>query len=308
LSNIQASSDHDRASAPADKSGRLPKPSWLKVKLPAHGNFFQVSDILKKNHLRTICQSARCPNIAECWTARTATFLILGDTCSRSCGFCAVKKGTPRAFDEDESWKVAEAVDSMGLDYAVITSVTRDDLADGGASAFARTVRAIKDRRPRAKVEILVPDFAGSEEALAAVIAAEPDVLNHNLETTELNYPRINRPRRNYGRSLGVLERAGRMGVLTKSGLMVGLGETEADLDQALRDLRNVGCRLLTIGQYLQPTRENPPVSRYYSPDEFEKLRERALGLGFREVAAGPLVRSSYHAHRLYRFSAAGDA
>jgi lipoic acid synthetase len=276
--------------------------------LPAHGNFFQVSDILKKNHLQTICQSARCPNVAECWTAKTATFLILGDTCTRKCGFCAVKKGTPLEINDDEPSKVAKAVESLGLDYAVITSVTRDDLPDGGASAFARTVRAIKELRPRAKVEVLVPDFGGGEQALAAVIAAGPDVLNHNLETTELNYPRINRPAENYGRSLTVLKRAGRMGVLTKSGLMVGLGETGREIEGALQDLKSVGCLLLTIGQYLQPTRNNPPVSRYYSPEEFETLRVRALELGFKEVAAGPLVRSSYQAQRLYRSSLAGNA
>jgi lipoic acid synthetase len=289
-------------------SGRLSKPSWLKVRLPAHDNFFQVSDILKKNHLQTICQSARCPNIAECWTARTATFLILGDTCTRNCGFCAVKKGKPLPVLEDEPAKVAEAVDSMGLDYAVVTSVTRDDLADGGAAAFARTVRTIKNRRPRAKVEVLIPDFAGDAEALAAVIAAGPDVLNHNLETTEFNYPRINRPVANYRQSLSVLENASRMGALTKSGLMIGLGETGDEIDRALEDLRDVGCRLLTIGQYLQPTKDNPPVSRYYSPGEFESLRTRALGLGFKEVASGPLVRSSYRAHRLYLSSAVGEA
>jgi lipoic acid synthetase len=307
LSNIQASSDDNRTSVSADGSGRLPKPPWLKVRLPAHGNFFRVSDILKKNHLQTICQSAKCPNIAECWTARTAAFLILGDTCTRNCGFCAVRKGTPRALDQDEPAKVAEAVDSMGLDYAVVTSVTRDDLPDGGASVFAQTVRAIRKRRPQAKVEVLVPDFGGSEESLAAVIAAEPDVLNHNLETTESHYPRINRPAGNYRRSLSVLERAGRLGALTKSGLMVGLGETKAEIDRALEDLRNVGCRLLTIGQYLQPTKDNPPVTRYYSPEEFEALKVQALGLGFKEAASGPLVRSSYRAHRLFRSSAAGD-
>jgi lipoic acid synthetase len=280
----------------------------LKVRLPSHPNFFQVSDILEKNHLQTICQSAKCPNIAECWSARTATFLILGNTCTRSCDFCAVKKGIPPAPLDDEPSKVAEAVDSMGLNYAVITSVTRDDLPDGGASVFARTIRAIKERRPRAKVEVLIPDFGGNEDALAEVIAAGPDVLNHNLETTESNYPRISRPSKNYGRSLAVLERAGRRGALTKSGLMVGLGETALELGQTLQDLSSVACHLLTIGQYLQPTKDNPPVSRYYSPQEFEALRARALGLGFREVAAGPLVRSSYQAHRLYRSSAAGDA
>lgn len=286
----------------------MPKPPWLKVRLPAQGSFFQVSDILKKNQLRTICQSAKCPNIAECWTARTATFLILGDTCTRNCGFCAVEKGTPSPPHPDEPIKVAQAVESMGLDYAVVTSVTRDDLPDGGASIFAHTIRAIKDRRRRTRVEVLIPDFGGNEDALAAVIAAGPDVLNHNLETTASNYSRINRPAGNYRRSLSVLERAGRMGALIKSGLMVGLGEIPKEIDMTLRDLQSVGCRLLTIGQYLQPTRDNPPVSRYYSPDEFKRLKERAIELGFREVAAGPLVRSSYQAHNLYCGSGVGVA
>lgn len=295
-------------SAPTDKSGRRPKPHWLKVRFPAQGSFFQVSDILKKHHLQTICQSARCPNITECWTARTATFLILGDTCTRNCGFCAVKKGTPRALMADEPSKVAEAVDSMGLDYAVVTSVTRDDLPDGGAMVFARTIREIREQRPGAKVEVLIPDFGGNEEALAEVIAARPDVLNHNLETTAPNYPRINRPAGNYERSITVIERAARTGTTAKSGIMVGLGETAADLDEAFQDLSAAGCRLLTIGQYLQPTKDNPPVTRYYTPEEFAALRERALRVGFAEVAAGPLVRSSYHAHRLYRSSEAGAA
>jgi lipoic acid synthetase len=263
-----------------------------------------VSNILKRNHLHTICQSAKCPNIAECWTARTATFLILGDTCTRQCDFCAVKKGAPVGLSEEEPGQVAEAVDSLGLDYAVVTSVTRDDLPDGGASIFARTVRAIKDRRPQTNVEVLVPDFKGSAEAMAAVIASKPDVLNHNLETTEPGYPRINRPRGNYRRSLGVLETAKKLGAVTKSGLMVGLGETGPEIEQTLSDLRNVGCDLLTIGQYLQPGRQNPPVNRYYTPEEFEAMRARALALGFRDVAAGPLVRSSYQAHKLFHSSA----
>lgn len=294
--------------APADTSARRPKPPWLKVKFPANGSFFQVSDILKKHRLQTICQSAKCPNITECWTARTATFLILGDTCTRNCSFCAVKKGTPPALVDDEPAKVAEAVDSMDLDYAVVTSVTRDDLPDGGARVFARTIRAIREQRPGTRVEVLIPDFGGSEEALAEVIAARPDVLNHNLETTAPNYPRINRPVGNYERSIKVIERAARTGALAKSGIMVGLGETSAELDQAFQDLNTAGCRLLTVGQYLQPTKDNPPVARYYTPEEFEDLRERALRVGFAEVAAGPLVRSSYHAHRLYRSSKAGAA
>jgi lipoic acid synthetase len=308
LSNIQASINQSRESAPTDGPVRPPKPSWLKVKLPAHGSFFEVAKILEKKHLHTICQSAKCPNIAECWTARTATFLILGDTCTRQCGFCAVKKGAPVGVSGEEPSQVAEAVASLGLDYAVVTSVTRDDLPDGGAWTFAQTVRAIKETRPQTKVEVLVPDFQGSEEALATVIAAGPDVLNHNLETTEPGYPRINRHLGNYRRSLGVLETAKKLGALTKSGLMVGLGETEPEVEQTLSDLRSVDCDLLTIGQYLQPSRQNPPVSRYYTPEEFETMRGQALALGFRDVAAGPLVRSSYRAHKLFHSSTLGGA
>lgn len=308
MSNIQASINQSPESAPTDGHVRQPKPSWLKVRLPAHGSFFEVSNILKRNHLHTICQSAKCPNIAECWTARTATFLILGDTCTRECGFCAVKKGRPAPLSGAEPEQVAEAVVVLGLHYAVITSVTRDDLPDGGAGVFARTVRAIKARRPLARVEVLVPDFKGNADALASVIASGPDVVNHNLETTEPGYPRINRPAGNYRRSLGVLEAAKRLGALTKSGLMVGLGETGPEIEQTLSDLRNAGCDLLTIGQYLQPSRQNPSVRRYYSPEEFEALRALALDLGFREVAAGPLVRSSYRAHQLFLSSTPGGA
>lgn len=291
-----------------DGTTRPAKPPWLKVRLPAHGNFFEVSGILKKNHLHTICQTAKCPNIAECWTARTATFLILGDTCTRKCAFCAVKKDTPDRRSEAEPGQVAEAVASLGLDYAVVTSVTRDDLPDGGASVFAETIRRIKARRPQAKVEVLVPDFQGNKEAIAAVVASGPDVLNHNLETSEPGYPRINRPRKNYRRSLGVLEEGKKLGAPTKSGLMVGLGETGPEIEQTLSDLRSVGCDLLTIGQYLQPGRLNPPVSRYYSPEEFAAMRASALALGFKDVAAGPLVRSSYRAHQLFQSSSPGGA
>jgi lipoic acid synthetase len=308
LSNIQASIDQSRKSVRTGGPVGPAKPSWLKVRLPAQGSFFEVSNILKRNHLHTICQSAKCPNIGECWTDRTATFLILGDTCTRRCDFCAVKKGAPAGPSEEEPGQVAEAVASLGLDYAVITSVTRDDLPDGGASAFARTVRAVKGRLPQAKVEVLIPDFQGNEEAIAAVIASGPDVLNHNLETTEPGYPRINRPRENYRRSLGVLETAKKLGALTKSGLMVGLGEEGPEIEQTFLDLRSAGCDLLTIGQYLQPSRLNPPVSRYYTPEEFEAMRGRAMALGFRDVAAGPLVRSSYQAHKLFHSSAPRDA
>jgi len=308
LSNIQVPITKSRESAQAGRPDLLPKPAWLKVRFPSHRNFFEVYSILRRNHLHTICQSAKCPNIAECWSAKTATFLILGDTCTRGCSFCAVNKGAPAGQSDEEPGQVAGAIASMGIDYAVVTSVTRDDLPDGGASAFVRTIRAIKERRPQAKVEALIPDFQGSEEAIAAVVASGPDVLNHNLETTELGYSRINRPRGNYRRSLGVLEIAKSLGALTKSGLMVGLGEAAAEIEQTLSDLRSVGCDLLTVGQYLQPSRQNPPVHRYYNPQEFNTMRDRALALGFRDVAAGPLVRSSYQAHRLFLSSTPGGA
>lgn len=278
----------------------VPKPPWLKVRLPTHGNFFQVSDLLKKKGLHTICQSAKCPNIAACWSARTATFLILGDRCTRSCAFCAVTKGAPLPPLAEEPRLVAEAVASLELDYAVITSVTRDDLVDGGAPFFAAAVKAIKEKRPRARVEVLIPDFRGNEEALETVLKAGPDILNHNLETTEPQYPLINRPAENYRRSLDLLKRAKEMGALTKSGLMVGLGENEPEIYRTLSDLRSVDCDLLTMGQYLRPSSTNVPVKKYYTPQEFEDFKIRALALGFRGVRAGPLVRSSYEAHKMF--------
>ncbi|MDH7513340.1 MAG: lipoyl synthase [Clostridiales bacterium] len=276
------------------------KPAWLKVKLPSERNFFQVAEILKANRLHTICQSARCPNISECWSARTATFLILGDVCTRDCSFCAVRKGGPKPSSAEEPGSVAKAVAAMGLDYAVITSVTRDDLADGGAGHIAATIRAIKTASPQIKVEVLVPDFKGNERALAAVVEAGPDVLNHNLETTESCYPLINRPPENYQRSLGVLKRARQMGALTKSGLMIGLGEDETEIVETLFDLRTAGCDLLTIGQYLRPSPSHAPVRKYYAPADFEEFRKKAKKLGFKGVEAGPLVRSSYQAHRMF--------
>ncbi len=276
------------------------KPAWLKVRLPTESSFFQVAEILRANRLHTICQSARCPNISECWSARTATFLILGDVCTRDCGFCAVKKGMPQPPSAQEPGHVAEAVAAMGLNYAVITSVTRDDLADGGARLYAATIRAVKTANPRVRVEVLVPDFKGDEGALAAVVEAGPDVLNHNLETTENCYPLINRPLENYRRSLGVLRRAREMGALTKSGLMVGLGEGEEEILRTLFDLRAAGCDLLTIGQYLRPSASHAPVRKYYLPKEFEELKKKARELRFRAVEAGPLVRSSYRAHRMF--------
>jgi lipoic acid synthetase len=281
------------------------KPDWLKVRLPSHGDYFRVSDILKSRRLHTICQSARCPNIGHCWERKTATFLILGDTCTRACGFCAVTKGIPEIPDPGEPERVAGAVAALGLRYAVLTSVTRDDLRDGGASHFARTIRAIREANPGAKVEALVPDFGGDLRALDVVLEADPDILNHNLETTESMYPKIRRPRENYRRSLGLLAAAKERGARTKSGLMLGLGEREDAVGQALGDLRRAGCDLLTIGQYLRPAEASPPVERYYSPEEFAELRETALGMGFLDVVSGPLVRSSFEAERLYR--AAGE-
>jgi lipoyl synthase len=290
------------ARVPPDNEGAsaTQKPDWLKVRLPSEGEFFRVSDLVRSKGLHTICRSARCPNIGHCWERKTATFLILGDTCTRDCGFCAVAKGRPAPPDEGEPERVAEAVAALGLRYAVITSVTRDDLPDGGAGHFARTIRAIRGSRPETRVEALIPDFGGDETALETVLAAGPDVLNHNLETVEDLYPKIRRPAEAYRRSLGVLAAAKRMGARTKSGLMIGLGEGPEAVSRTLADLRRAGCGLLTIGQYLRPTAAHPAVERYYAPGEFSALREEALGLGFEEVVSGPLVRSSYEAERLY--------
>jgi lipoic acid synthetase len=282
---------------------RKRKPYWLKVRFPSHQNFFFVSNILKEQNLHTICQSAKCPNISECWSQKTATFLILGEVCTRNCSFCAVEKGSPSSLSKDEPTRVANAVSSMGLRYAVVTSVTRDDLPDGGASVFVETITAIKKKTPEAKVEVLIPDFKGNEQALEKVIEAKPDIVNHNLETTEAIYPLINRPKKNYRRSLRVLKNAKEMGASTKSGFMVGLGEKMEEIIQIFSDLEEVSCELLTIGQYLQPTQTNIPVRKYYTPGEFAQLKRVALDFGFTDVESGPLVRSSYKAHKMYELS-----
>ena len=276
------------------------KPSWLKVRFPSHSNFFAVSSLLQTHSLNTICRSAKCPNIAECWTEKTATFLILGTTCSRECTFCAVQKGKPEPVSADEPGHVAEAAAKLGLSYAVLTSVTRDDLTDGGASQFVRCLQRLRKRIAGVKIEMLIPDFGGNETALKQVTDAAPDVLSHNLETAEALYPRIHRPRSNYARSLAILKKTKDWGSITKSGLMIGLGETEEEIVQTLQDLRRVSCDLLTIGQYLQPTRTHAPVEKYYTPQEFDRWKEIALTMGFAGVESGPLVRSSFHAHRLY--------
>jgi lipoyl synthase len=273
----------------------------LKVKFPSQEDYFSVSALLQKHGLNTICRSAQCPNRAECWTERTATFLILGDVCTRNCGFCAVTKGAPARPEPDEPERVAEAAAALGLRYVVLTSVTRDDLPDGGAAHFARVIRALRARIPGVLVETLIPDFAGAEEPLQIVLKAAPDVLAHNVETVESFYPRIGRPTASYRRSLEVLRRAGSLGAAaTKSGLMTGLGETAGDLSRTMADLRAAGCSLLTIGQYLRPSKLHAPVARYWTPAEFESLRREALALGFAGVESGPLVRSSFHAHRLF--------
>jgi lipoic acid synthetase len=277
------------------------KPRWLKVKLPTHENYFYVSQLLKKHDLHTICQSAKCPNVSECWAHKTATFLILGDTCTRACAFCAVTKGEPSPQLKEEPERVAEAVAEMNLRYVVITSVTRDDLSDGGASQFASTLKAMKQKNSDIQVEVLIPDFNGDEKALQTVIAAAPDVLNHNIEAPETIYPLINRPVLNYRRSLKILEKAKAKGATTKSGLMIGLGEKKHDIFQTFADLKSVSCDLLTIGQYLQPSRLNAPTRKYYSPEEFAELKNIALDCGFSEVESGPLVRSSYRAHEMYK-------
>ena len=276
------------------------KPSWLKVRFPSHKNFFYVSNLIKEKNIHTICQSAKCPNISECWSHKTATFLILGDTCTRNCGFCAVKKGAPSSSLSDEASHIAETVSLMGLNYVVITSVTRDDMEDGGALRFAETISEIRNTSPQAKVEALIPDFNGNTSALQTVIDAHPDILNHNLEVPVSLYPHINRPKSFYDRSLGILKTAAKKGMVTKSGLMIGLGEKMEDILQVFSDLKNAACKLLTLGQYLQPTQKHIRVQKYYSPLEFKQLGQIAFDFGFKDVVSGPLVRSSFQAHKMY--------
>jgi lipoyl synthase len=278
-----------------------PRPEWLKVRLRANESFDRVQQLISDLSLHTVCQEARCPNIYECWGEGTATFMILGDVCTRHCGFCAVAKGKPRAVDPEEPRHVGEAVNRLGVRHAVVTSVNRDELADGGALHFAQTIRWIRRLNPGTRVEVLIPDFCGDEAALNTVLAARPDVLNHNTETVPRLYKRV-RPDARYQQSLELLHRAharkGEWPMLTKSGLMVGLGETVDELLDVFRDLAATGCDILTVGQYLAPTPKYIPIEKYYSPEEFADLRDEALAMGFRYVESGPLVRSSYHAGR----------
>ena len=272
-------------------------PPWLKVRAPGGPGFAETTATVREMGLHTVCQEARCPNIGECWGHKTATFMLLGDTCTRNCGFCAVTHGRPLAVDPGEPLRVASAVARLGLGHVVVTSVNRDDLPDGGAAHFAGTARAIKRLQPACRVEVLVPDFQGNLASVAEVVASPIDVFNHNLETVPRLYRRVRAGAR-YARSLAVLDaaRRGRDGLLTKTGLMLGLGETQEELASVFRDLRSIGCDILTLGQYLRPSGEHLPVERYVPPEEFTALGAEALALGFRHVEAGPLVRSSYHA------------
>ena len=276
---------------------RSPKPEWLKVRAPGSDTYRRLKTLMREMDLHTVCEEAHCPNIGECWDYGTATFMILGDVCTRACGYCAVGHGRPAPLDAAEPARVGDAVDRLGLSYVVITSVDRDDLADGGSGIFAETIRAVRACRPGTRIEVLIPDFRGDHAALETVLDAGPDVLNHNTETVPRLY-RLARSGGRYERTLALLDRSRRYapGIPTKSGLMVGLGEEPAEVLATLADLRRVGCSILTIGQYLQPTPSHLPIVRYYHPDEFRDLKSRALDMGFSHVESGPLVRSSYHA------------
>ena len=274
------------------------KPEWLKVRVPGGENYFELKHLMRGLGLHTVCESARCPNVGECWAHRTATFMILGELCTRRCGFCAVPKGLPRGeVDWGEPERVAEAARKMNLQYVVVTSVDRDDLKDGGATIFARTIEALRRQIAGGQVEVLIPDFRGSDEALETVLRAEPDILNHNIETVPRLYP-VARRGSHYERSLRLLTRSREIApsIPTKSGLMVGLGETFEELLAVLKDLSFVGVDIVTIGQYLRPSGEQLPVARFYSPQEFSTLKQEGRRLGIRHVESGPLVRSSYHA------------
>jgi lipoic acid synthetase len=277
---------------------RQPKPDWLRAKAPVGDNFHNLKKLARGLGLHTVCESAQCPNIGECWNHRTATFMLLGDICTRRCGFCAVPKGKPGPIDWQEPGRVAEAVATLGLRHAVVTSVNRDDDNLGGARVFAETIRQIRELTPGCRVEVLIPDFQGLDEPLQVVLDAQPDILNHNTETVPRLY-RVVRSGARYERTLRLLENAKKFapGMVTKSGVMVGLGETVTELIEVFRDLGSRGVDILTVGQYLRPSRDHLPIARFYTPDEFRTLKDAALEYGFRHVESGPLVRSSYHAH-----------
>jgi lipoic acid synthetase len=278
------------------------KPRWLKKRLPTGPEYERVKELVGKDRLHTVCQEAKCPNMWECFSQQTATFLIMGSRCTRNCRFCSLAQGPVEPPDPAEPDRVAAAARQMGLSYVVITSVTRDDLTDGGAAFFAETIEAVHRQIPSARVEVLIPDFQGNAAALQAVLEARPDVLNHNIETVPRLYT-IVRPQARYGRSLQLLSRVQKYapGLPIKSGLMLGLGESSEEIRSTLKDLINAGCRILTLGQYLQPSKAHLPVKRFVTPEEFEQWRQIAIEIGFSEVASGPFVRSSYHAKELYQ-------
>jgi lipoic acid synthetase len=282
----------------APSQPRTPKPEWLKVRAPGSPSYLRLKALMRELKLHTVCEEAQCPNIGECWNHGTATFMILGDVCTRACSYCAVAHGRPAAVDAAEPRRVADAIRALDLSYVVITSVDRDDLADGGASIFAETIRETRARVQGCRIEVLIPDFQGSDAALRAVLDARPDILNHNTETVPRLY-RMARSGGRYARTLELLDRSRRYApdIPTKTGVMVGLGEERRELIATFEDLRRVGCGVLTIGQYLRPSAAHAPMVRYYHPDEFADLKRAALDLGFVHVESGPLVRSSYHAH-----------
>jgi lipoic acid synthetase len=277
---------------------RTPKPEWLKVRAPGSPSYLRLKELMRDLKLHTVCEEARCPNIGECWHHGTATFMILGEVCTRACSYCAVAHGRPGAVDAAEPERVAKAIQTLGLNYVVITSVDRDDLPDGGASIFAETIRETRARLGACRIEVLIPDFQGNDAALHSVLDARPDVLNHNTETVPRLY-RMARSGGRYSRTLRLLDRSRQHApdIPTKTGVMVGLGEEPDELVATFTDLREVGCGILTIGQYLRPSMAHAPMVRYYHPDEFAALKRAALDLGFVHVESGPLVRSSYHAH-----------
>lgn len=282
-----------------DPGRRAPKPPWLKVRAPGGPNYRDLIQLMRTSGLHTVCEEAHCPNIGECWEHRTATFMLLGAICTRGCRFCAVAKGRPQGLDWDEPERCARAVQALGLRHAVITSVNRDDLPDGGAVIFALLIRRIREYSPDCGIEVLTPDFEGNPAAVRTIVEAGPDIHNHNIETVPRLYPRV-RPKAKYAQSLELLRRAkvwGPFGMMTKSGIMVGLGETLDEVVQVMRDLRAVECDIMTIGQYLRPSPWHLPIQRYVRPEEFAELKRIGLELGFKHVESGPLVRSSYHAH-----------
>jgi len=281
----------------ATPPARSPRPKWLRVKLPTGENYRKVREIVSEHRLHTICESGHCPNMGECWGEGTATFMILGNVCTRSCGFCNVATGKPLEADPFEPGRVAQSVRLMGVKHAVITSVDRDDLADGGSEIWAATVRAIRHQSPGTTLETLIPDFAGKWENLERIIEVAPEIVSHNLETVR-RLTRSVRIQAKYDRSLEVLRRLRQAGLRTKSGVMLGLGETLAEVEETMQDLRSVDCQILTLGQYLQPSPKHLPVAEFVHPDAFAALRERGLQMGFRYVESGPLVRSSYHAEK----------